>query len=91
MGRFLALQPSPEDHAHRRPEAGRLVAHTKAQASVDPERVAELMKESTKDVDAWWRIGLRRILGKDLGVEARLLLQVVAQRNRLLTAVAASS
>lgn len=76
-----------EDDPNRRSKTCCVVADAEAQASVETERILELMVEASKYISPGRRVGLRRVLSKDFKVETCRLLQVITEGYRLLTAV----
>ena len=67
-----------------------MVADPETQAAIDTYRFAQLAIKSAENVSPWRRIRLRVVLAKDFGVDASLLLNVIAERKRLLTTIGAS-
>jgi hypothetical protein len=79
-----------EDDSDGGADRGRMVRDAEAKAPIDAKRFPELVIEAREDVRAGWGVGLGVVLGEDLSVDAGVLLEVVAEGERLLPPVGAS-
>jgi hypothetical protein len=86
----MPMDSSPEYQPDCRTNPSGMVRESEAQAAIEPKRITELMIEATKGISSWRDVGLRIVLTKDFRVQACVLVKMIAERERLLTAVVAS-
>jgi len=58
------METFAKDHSYCGSDPGRVIAYSEAKATINPERIAELVVQTSEKIRAGWRIGLRVVLSE---------------------------
>ena len=87
----MSLNSPPKYHAYRAPDTCGMIRQSKPHTPIQPKTIAELMVKAAESISPGRGIGLRNILAENFCIKPRVLVKVVAERERLLPTVPAAT